>query len=543
MKYDSIVRLMGDVPLTPSYNDTFAFATQDEQNSYFQGKTAQTFSTLMYVKSNGQAGWVDLPVAQSQYRRFNYLSYRNPDYPGKWFYAFIVGTEYKSDTTTRFYLQDDPIQTWLYEILPEMTKTFIIRQHIPKSDDRIGYNLIDEGLSVGDYVAAETIHAKIDQWWIVVASTIDLQGFDDSVGGMFARVYSGLSFRIFDAMTESGVAELNNALNAVAKAGKLDSIVTIYMVPKIIIEGGSSGGAMPPGTLQFTTPIPNGDSLNGYHPKNNKLFTYPYVGFRITNYSGQSQILKYEWLQSNDLVVGGSPMPDGRVLIWPAKYKYVENNFDYAVAVGEYPQCSWIKDVYSNWLATQEVKWQYADDRRDTRANFGVAQSLIGGASQIGMSQIPEANIAAGVSSAVGAAGNLLGNLMQNHLDELDMKSRMAEDSEIMNMNPPAYGGTVGNGSTLISIGNYGYRLERITISAEYAMSIDNYFTMNGYKLMRFDDVRIFGRSSFNYVKTMNVTINGAAPQSAKHMFERVLNAGCRFWHIPALGDYSVENN
>lgn len=539
MDFGSTVRLMGDVPLTPAYNDTFAFPNIDAQKSYFSSRTAQTFTNMSYVKS-ANGGQVVLPVTAMQYKRFNYMAYTNPDYPGKWFYAFIISCEYVADGSTLFTFVDDPIQTWMYEILPVLGKTFIIRQHV---NDDVKYRYyMDEGLSVGDYVCAETVHAKIDKWWIVVASTIDLQGFDDSVGAMYSRVYSGLTFRIFSD-DESGVSTLNSVLAAVAKAGKIDSIVSIYMVPRILFVGGTSGETMPSNTTQLTVTIPDGDSLNGYHPKNNKMYCYPFTALRITNSSGQSQILKYEWLGEMTLSVGGSPFPDGRVLMWPTKYKYRTNNFDFAINVGDFPQCSWIKDVYSNWLATQSVRWQYAEDRRDLRAKANISMSLVNGSAGIGMSQMTEPNMLAGAQAAIGAAGNLLGTLVQNHISEEEMKSRMAEDTEVMSMTPPGFGGTVGNSSTLVSMGNYGYTIERITCGAEYAMACDDYMSMNGYKRMRIEDIHIFGRPYWNYVKTMNVTINGSCSDVAKRVFERCLNAGIRFWHTEKLGDYSLDNS
>lgn len=48
--------------------------------------------------------------------------------------------------------------------------------------------------------------------------------------------------------------------------------------------------------------------------------------------------------------------------------------------MGDYPQCAWLKDVYSNWLATQNIRYGYQqEDIKKATAWGGIGQALKAG--------------------------------------------------------------------------------------------------------------------------------------------------------------------
>lgn len=112
----------------------------------------------------------------------------------------------------------------------------------------------------------------------------------------------------------------------------------------------------------------------------------------------------------------------------------------------------------------------------------------------------------------------------------------------VHSITPPSAQGSIGNENTLNIIHLYGWLAEEITITAEYAKSIDFYLDLFGYKVDVVKVPNIFGRRSWNYVKTVNAVVTGSAPQSALQYFRDMLNRGVRFWHSTDIGNYTQSN-
>ena len=91
-----------------------------------------------------------------------------------------------------------------------------------------------------------------------------------------------------------------------------------------------------------------------------------------------------------------------------------------------------------------------------------------------------------------------------------------------------------------------------LTIKAEYARIIDDYFTMFGYATHRVKVPNIFGRKYFNYVQTKGCIMEGNMPEIFKQEIINIFNRGTTFWHTENLsvgesidniiGNYTVNN-
>ena len=53
----------------------------------------------------------------------------------------------------------------------------------------------------------------------------------------------------------------------------------------------------------------------------------------------------------------------------------------------------------------------------------------------------------------------------------------------------------------------------KMTIKQEYARIIDNWFTMYGYKVNRLATPNIHKRSNWDYIKTIQVNLEGNIPE------------------------------
>lgn len=514
----TVVRLCRAVPLDNTYTDTLTFGSLAAQQAYFAGKTKVIQNDLSYQREGMFIRW------DGEYDTIidcNYLAYQNPAFGNKWFYAFITRIEYQNDLTSYIYFEVDAYQTFMFDV--QIKASFVEREHV--ADDTIGANLIDESVALGDYVANAVTETDFNDWWIVVASTVDLKQspeYPPTGGYVYGGIYSGASYYLFEN-TEFGVEAIKAIFEDMATGGKLDAIVGMHMVPKAIVEGGSTGGYLPATVKGATTmEVPDVKSLDGYVPRNNKLLTYPYRCLQISNNDGNAVTLRYEFFANLAASVAyrGYGTPNGRIVCYPQSYKGVIRNFNESISLGNFPQCTWEKNLYSNWLAAQSIRWGYQADR-------WFVNSMVG----LGMNTASNPNPLTPLTSAASGLQSLY-----------NTASSMAEEKEVHSIIPPAIGGSIGAGYTNVSLNKYTFTCEQKSIKAEIARSIDEFFDMYGYRVNRVKVPNINGRPSWNYVKTVNSKVIGACPTPYIDTIKAMLNNGVTFWHGDWVGDYSRAN-
>lgn len=187
----SCLKILRGVPLNSSYTDTIAphkdytkgdygdyVNTRDAVLAYFKKKAVfstktnetdfQNKAPIAYVRESDST--VRVNVKRDALEGCNYLMFTN-DLPSDtydenddsyfWHFAFIDSLEYISDGATRVYFTIDVLQTWMPFITVQ--EALVNREHAMK--DEIGDNIIEEPLSIGQYVSAG------DEYLIEDAST------------------------------------------------------------------------------------------------------------------------------------------------------------------------------------------------------------------------------------------------------------------------------------------------------------------------------------------------------------------------------------
>lgn len=513
------VRLLTAVPLDNTYTDTLTFNSLTSQANYFMGKQKAVAQNLTYQR---EEMYVRYPADYDSIIDCNYLMYKNVAMSNKYFYAFITRMEYKGEGNTWIYFEIDAYQTYMFDL--QIKQCFVEREHT--NNDAIGANLLDEGLALGDYVCNATTEKYFRNWWICVGSTVDLRDFSKYEGGyLYGRVYSGISYFCFDADEWTVTSALPAIMSDLAAQGKSDAIVNIFMIPKDIVNPSQqSGGYLQDPRGRTSVALPNTGALNGYVPVNKKLLTYPYRGVTMSNLAGQSVTLRYEFFGSGAYAgIQGGTQQNSKIICAPLDYRGYFSDYDESISIGNYPQCIWSKDVYSNWLASQSIRQSYTAERFITNA-----------VANIGMGAVQTA--------ATGNPLPLANAAMQTVGSFYDTYSKMSEEKEIFSLSPPSAKGSVGNDYTNITFGTYGFVFSDMSIKAEVARCIDNYFSMYGYKTNRVKQPNINGRASWNYVKTNGAKVIGKCPVGAIDTVKQMLDRGVTFWHGDYVGDYSRSN-
>lgn len=520
---NSSVIILSGIPLDSNYNNTLFWNSITDQVNYFSSKRLIGFDRVSYVREN--AGIVRVEANASTLYPANYMMFRNTSYTSKWFFAFITKVEYINDSTSQIYFEIDAIQTWFFEM--ELEQCFIERQHA--ESDVIGENLIPDNIEKGEYVIDSFFKSTAfsdctigadghmpDGWTINMLCPYDGVGTPVN-GGAVGNIFNGLKISHYKS-----IQEINTVINNLTEKNYQDTIVCIYMAPENFQEP-ISGFNPRKETYQVTIPT---SSIDGYAPKNNKLFTYPYCFLGVTNFRGGFAEYRYEYFGRSEgaiakFEIAGTDLPDAEFSCAPYDYKGVDGvNYNEVITLTGLPSCSYGTDYYKAWLA----------QRNQVSNNLQLASGLGGLVGSIALMSNP-------VTSAVGAVGGVTSAMSSAG----QIAQAINEREKAKNMPDQIHGQQ--QSSIMYSLNNFNFGFIKFNITYQFARIIDEYWTMFGYPIHRVKKPNINARENFTYVKTINASVTGRLPNDDRVTIERCLDNGITFWKNPNnVGNYNVSN-
>lgn len=487
---------------------------------------------------------INTDFSYSECIQANYIAIQNPDFSNKWFFGFIDKVEYNSDVATIINFTIDAWTTWFDDWNPRTC--LVLREHV--NDDTIGLHTFPEGLEHGDYIANfydELGGFDVEQCKVIVgvtwlpSNTPNLP--DRETGQFYGGNFSGVYYM---AMTYSNAKKFINALDGL---GRGDAVVTVFMAPASLCTGKEytatinsklNDGMGKTTDVKYTITwilIPNNyggvmilsdynismnSKLNGYTPKNNKLFCFPYNYLLFTNQVGGNAEYHYEDFINNQPVFNiiGTISPGCSIKLYPENYKKIPDSvsnhpgFMDGLIGAKFPICSWQNDLYTNWMTQQSVN------------NM---MSMI----QTGLS----------VGSFLATKGEVggIGGLFSQQANYLSERYQRALVS------PQASGSTNGGDVTFArNEQNFGYY--KMSIKREYAQMIDDHFSKYGYQVNVLKVPNLVGRSNWNFIQIASDDEigNGSVPTSYMEEINNACRRGLTIWHNHAnIGNYSLSNN
>lgn len=498
---NSIVRLLGNVPLDNTYRNTIYFTSVSNQTNYFITKTVHTAANLTYQRY--AKGVLRITAIADNLYSCNYMMFQNTAYGSKWFYAFITSVNYVNDNTTEIEYEIDSMQTWFFE--HDLRMSFVEREM--SVTDNIGDNLVPENLELGDYKYQDLgLTSLFNLYQIVVAATFD-ENLDDASGGIYGGVFSGLHFNVFSSWQSAA-----DFIDTATTNNKSDGIVSIFMLP---IAFCADYQATMPEVFNIERDK-HTNNIDGYVPKNNKLFTYPYNMLYVTNNEGGAVNYAFEYFNSDKCYfnVSGTMCCTPECMIIPLNYKGVNKNYNEKLTIGNFPQCAYTIDSFRAYLAQNANQIGYS-------LATGIGQTVAGGAAMY-------------ASGGIVGSGTALGGIEK-------ITGMMASIADKSTLPPHAKGGS----SSIINMANQikGFQFFYAHIRSEFAQIIDNYFNVYGYATHRVKIPNRVVRPHWNYVKTVNVNITGSVPADDMAKIRTIYDSGITFWRNGnEVGDYSLDN-
>ena len=93
--------------------------------------------------------------------------------------------------------------------------------------------------------------------------------------------------------------------------------------------------------------------------------------------------------------------------------------------------------------------------------------------------------------------------------------------------------------SHLLSIQKVGFYAREMSVRADYARRIDDYFSMYGYKVDKVKDLEFHSRSNWNFIKTIGCNVEGDCPAPVVEAIKAIFNRGVTLWHT---GDFDYKD-
>ena len=565
-----------EVNLNPRTGNTFYFADRGAQATYFNSKAITTVSSCYYQRANVNKVRVERPY--STLYKCDYLSFINPDYENKRFYAFVTGVTYIDDNTTEVTYIIDTLQTWFLDCT--IPPCFIERMHTPTDD--IGDYMIEETFDCGDYMLQEMEDDVTSNTLIVFVCTFNMIAWAQSGFTNKSAVIPVVNKNgIYDSIGQYAVYCSNNDNTQSAGVGSaldviltniyngaggvtMDDIVNVYIYPSIGLSLGlaetigTQGGIfddlwMVTGAYQGgqQTDLPDLPvDIDGYVPKNNKLFQYPFCCIHVTNNDGSAIDFKFERFReklTNNIIqhpkaqITGTTTGEARLRLTPKQYMgstTQQFDFENSIDSGAFPTVSMVGDPYLIYLAQNK-----------NRIKNNYQQMLLRGADKFVGAQISDARTIIDTISSGGAnAGSLNRNsetyeaLHSTAIDSLSQIMSMNAQFKDLQIAPATSSGISGVGMAFQN-GKRDFTKCVKTIDRYHAKCIDDFFTMFGYLVKSIDSVSVHNRVGFTYIKTVGCIVTGNVPETAKTEIETMFDNGIRFWVNPSqIGDYSISN-
>lgn len=578
-------------------NHCIRYDTAAEQYNSIRTYMDATFTSSTYVRP--ERGWFDIDAYAPSIKYANYGMFENPN--DRRYYFDIADVEYVNENVTRVHFSIDLLATYMFDYA--RTSQRVLREHV--NDDSVGANIQPEPVGTGD-LTYTWFRRTASQPALSVGSNYDFD-LRESAVFVFAgdqadgnKVYSG----VLDGTIEGAccwvipvpiqddgtyfTATLTDWLWSMNRSNNAESIVAMTMYPLDMVPStidryqatpvfGEQGDLF--NTKNITFKAINDDEvndLNGYTPRNNKLYTYPYCFMRVSNNKGQYHDYRYEFFGAAPetgkytFVLKGSADPAGDIWCMPAQYNNgVSGQTDEAISLGGIPQISWTFNSYQNWLAGNAGS--LAMNLLSTAVMFipgvGIGVKVAGAAGKaLAVGKTTRSFLAAagtGASMARGVAADAARASMRQSWAEIpglakgaatlgatqglssagNLAATLYDQSNV----PDAVRGQATNPSTL-AVGAYGFTFMGLGVRPEFAKCIDDFFTVYGYACNENKVPNETGRKNYNYVQTQGASFHsqaspGGVPATAMAAINAMYDEGIWFWHDPATaGDFTDDN-
>lgn len=599
---NTIIRILKNVPLDNTYDHTIKFASLSAQQTYFSSSGVVKYTLNNQSYQRVKRGIMRIEVKAEDLYDCNYLAFQNTSFGTKWFYAFITSVEYVNNVTSEITFELDDYQTYQFDIT--VGSCFVEREHV--TNDAIGANTVAEPIDCPACEVVSRRPVIFNRWRIAlnyspsflniianglsqfcdevslnidgkIAQTTDIYAkgllvlfkemnsivgstashlFPNNRGEIREHQYTGMIPYISSEISEGTGGNVQTVLDDLEQ--KIDlmnasggTINSIYQVPTELIDGfdNSAYFDIEP---EWYAPIDRFFYIDSrtpsyYIPKNNKLFTSPYTYMKVINKQGGEMNLAYEKIQTKKFKFYGS-WQNGDVNVFMYLENYGTKGTDLQASemlcrlpINNFPICNYNSNGLFSKLATM------VGGLTRTIANQATYRPTITtGETTTSSKETVKHRQGRRVVSSFTKENTAKENReysterpqIQNYVEQLgDISNNFVGLVEHINSTPSSSGCDIANDK-------FGYEIQLMEITAEYAKIIDNFFEHFGYAVKLNKVPNMDTRPHWNYVKTSDCYITGNCPADSLANIIAMFNHGVTFWKNPSeVGNYNLNNH
>lgn len=534
------LRLYCGVPWDDKYEHVRLFNnTQDLLNNLDNWRVYPSNSERLMEMSPIKVGSLTLrvPFTEMEALELNYLAFCNHGISETWVFCFINSIEWLSENSTRINFSLDIFQNNFYKC--NIKPCFIEYHHIPRSEDEIGANLLPVSIETGESICVNQINEQFlpDYICLYVTEVKSGAGYRAAIGKVVNNIYIGA-----ELISSTGPSTINDTIENYNKDGKNDAIVSMFMSPKECVDSYEDGNAI---EISKQYDIPYDNFFEGYKPKNNKLYTYPFCYLLVDNNEGMGGVFYYELFNSNRVefnyfcCLATSPA----ITLLPINYETSIVGYKESLTIANFPLCAFNSDVYRAWLAQNRSSLALSNQIAKVETATGAVHAIAG----IG-------NMAVGGAAMYGSAGAVGGSFISGGSEKLSQGLNQAKSGlyTLMSLQaqkrdkqviPNTINGKVMSQNTNTAMRITGFTLYHMSCKKQFAKKADDFFTMYGYPINEIAMPNLNSRSTWNYVKTVGCDFTGCIDLNQLKELRAIFDRGVTLWHTNDIGNYSLENN
>lgn len=528
------IYLFSGVPLSPDHNDVIKISSNASGYSAITQYPYKIYSAETYTRT--ERGFLRIGDNAENLMTYNYMCWQNRS-GSRYFYAFVTNVGYINENCTEIQYIIDNYMTWFD--LVTLGQSFVERE-ITETDRR-GEHTIDEGIDFGDLVVSShsTFDFGKDLYYLFQSST-------DFHGQPATTYVNGIQCPIKYTIRDVGyeITDIINYYHGYNPDGDTqentnnpDNMISINIVPQFLASAVGEDSGISEEIIHFARDL----NIDGYIPKNNKLYNYPYSRINVSNNSGT--ITEYKWELfaeaggthlTCDFKVIGSVMGNPSILCIPMLYDNLGEHYDYAIAMTNFPPIPWINDTYKAFIA-------------QNKAN--IVSSCLGAVNQLAtgtLNTITHNSVAQQSSTSIPASyamGSAATDTVGTVISPVRTILGMIQEKKDHQFAPKTVANLAQSDMIMLLSKRMRFDFYATTIKREMAQSIDNFFSAYGYAINRVKTPNISSRTYWNYTKTNGCVLNGSIPAQAKNDIIGMFDKGIRLWtDIQNIGNFSLPN-
>lgn len=272
----------------------------------------------------------------------------------------------------------------------------------------------------------------------------------------------------------------------------------------------------------------NTGAFGGYVPKNLKMYSAPYITYRLKNNYGAYMDLNpnhITWYTGQARFTVKTALAPANTPSCYVDYDNITENTNTRVSGSPCPDMPYTLDTFKQWAAQNRV----AIGTNLAKGALGTIALLTG---------IPAGAIAGiSTSTAAGVAG------------ASSLASMFAQMNQVTAKGPSVAGDISGMSPRNENLDHFS--VDTLTVSYDTAKNIDDMFSMFGYSIGHMDKFEwqgiLNGRQFWTYYKAKDAHVKednalAPVPAYAKRRIEAILNNGIRIWRRDYIFNYENDN-